>query len=72
MPTYEEQLEQVQTAIAAIEGGAQSWSISTSQSTRTYTRADLKTLYDRERFLELKIERRKRGGVRIQYGVPER
>ena len=72
MPTYEEQLEQVQTAIAAIEGGAQSWSISTSQSTRTYTRADLKTLYDRERFLELKIERRKRGGVRIQHGVPER
>lgn len=42
--TLAEQLTSVQTAITAIESGAQSISV----NGRSYTRADLKTLYDRE------------------------
>ena len=46
------QLETVQTAIAAIEGGAQSYSI----SGRSLTRADLPSLYKRERELLSRLE----------------
>ena len=45
----ETQLERVQAAIAAIESGAQSYSI----GGRTLTKADLKTLYEREKDLKL-------------------
>ena len=61
----EQQLASVQAAIAAIEGGAQSYSI----LGRNMTRADLKTLYDREARLEAKIARANRGGMRVTYGV---
>ena len=53
MATLAQRLASVQEAIAAIEGGAQSISI----AGRTYTRANLQTLYDREDMLESKIER---------------
>ncbi len=42
-----EKLESVQAAIAAIEGGAQSYSM----GGRSLNRGDLKTLYEREREL---------------------
>ena len=47
----ETQLERVQAAIAAIESGSQSYSI----GGRTLTKADLKTLYEREKDLKLSL-----------------
>jgi hypothetical protein len=60
------QLERVQAAIAAIESGTQSHSI----LGRTFTRADLATLYEREKELLVRVDREARGGIRIQRGVP--
>jgi hypothetical protein len=54
MATLAQQLTSVQDAISAIEGGAQSI---TSADGRTYTRASLATLYDREKSLLLRTER---------------
>jgi len=51
MKTLAEQLESVQSAIEIIEGGAASISI----NGRQLTRADLKTLYDREASLLRRI-----------------
>ncbi|MHC4617221.1 MAG: hypothetical protein ACYTEQ_05650 [Planctomycetota bacterium] len=51
MATLAEQLASVQAAIAAIEGGAQSYSL----NNRTYVFGDLKTLYERERHLLARI-----------------
>lgn len=51
MATLAEQLTSVQTAITAIETGGQSVSV----NGRNYTRADLKTLYDREERLRKQI-----------------
>lgn len=51
MATLAQQLESVQAAIEAIEGGAQSYTIEGF----TYTRASLKTLYAREERLLNKI-----------------
>ncbi len=51
--TLAQKLTRVQTAIAKIENGAQSISV----EGRTYTRANLQTLYDRETQLETKIAR---------------
>lgn len=65
--TYEEQMEEVQTAIATIESGAQSYSI----GNRSFTRADLGTLYDREKWLRKMATREAAGGLKIQYGVTE-
>lgn len=67
MPTYEEQLVSVQTAIAAIESGAQSYSI----AGRSLSRADLRTLYERERWLRAQVDRASRGGgIRVRLGTP--
>ena len=66
--TTTEKLESVQAAIAAIEGGAQSYSI----SGRSLTRANLAELYKQERFLEKKLARESAGGIGIQYAVPEK
>jgi len=57
MTTLAEQLASVQAAIAAIESGAQS----TASEGESLTRADLKTLYDREEKLLNKIDRADRG-----------
>lgn len=64
--TLEDKLTRVQTAIAAIETGGQS----VSYEGRTVTKGDLKTLYERESYLEKKIERKTRGGIRMRGGVP--
>ena len=66
--TYEQQLEEVQAAISAIEGGAQSYSI----GGRSLARADLKTLYEREKQLRSDVAREKRGGMPVKRGVPQR
>lgn len=58
MKTYEEQLDSVQAAIAAIEGGAQKYEM----DGRTVERAELKTLYDREARLMRLVKRAQAGG----------
>lgn len=65
--TYLQQLEEVQAAIGAIEGGAQSYAV----NGRSLTRADLKTLYDREKFLRIQVDRDTNKGLKVQYVVPE-
>lgn len=65
--TYTDQLDEVQLAITAIEGGAQSY---TGTSGRSVTRADLKTLYDREERLLLKVQRETSGGIRVRGVTP--
>jgi hypothetical protein len=60
MATLAEQLASVQAAIAEIEGGAQSTS---SRDGRRRDRADLATLYAREKDLMRRIGRQGGGGV---------
>ena len=65
--THAEQLVRVQAAIAAIESGAQS----ASYDGRTVTRADLRTLYERERHLRRMVARAGRGGgIRVRGITP--
>lgn len=63
--TYAEQLEDVQTAIAAIESGAQSQSM----QNRSITRADLSTLYLREKWLRVMVDRETSGGIGVNYVI---
>lgn len=65
--TYSEQLDEVQAAITKIESGAQSY---TGTSGRQLTRADLKTLYDREERLLQKVQRETSGGIRVRGVTP--
>lgn len=59
--SYEVQLERVQTLIGRIEeSGVQGYSV----GGQTYTKADLKTLYDRETVLLRRIKRRQDDGSR--------
>lgn len=60
------QLERVQAAIAAIESGAQSFTV----LGRMYQRGDLKTLYEREEQLLRRQTQETRGGSRIRLGRP--
>lgn len=60
------QLARVQATIAAIESGNQSSTV----LGRTFTKADLATLYERERYLKREIARQARGGLLVQRGVP--
>lgn len=64
--SYTVQLERVQGAIAAIESGAQTYTLDGV----TYTRGDLGTLYKREERLRPLAEREGRAGARVRYGVP--
>lgn len=68
LKTYTEQLESVQSAIAAIEAGAQSLEI----SGRKYTKGDLATLYAREeRLMPLAArESAGRSGIRVRGITP--
>jgi hypothetical protein len=68
--SYQSQLESVQAAIAAIEGGAQSYSI----AGRSLTRGDLSTLYEREQWLRGQVTREEanggRAGIRVRGMTP--
>lgn len=55
--SYQVQLERVQAAIAAIESGAQSYAV----EGRQFTKADLRTLYEREKYLREMVEREANG-----------
>ena len=61
MATLAERLLSVQTAIAAIESGAQS----TATLGDTLTRPDLQTLYNQEAKLLNQIDRESRGRVTV-------
>jgi len=68
--TYAQQLEEVQAAIAAVEGGAQGYTITTAVGSRDVKRPDLQWLYPREKWLRSMVARESRGGVRVRYGTP--
>lgn len=61
--TVTEQLESVQTAIAAIESGAQSYEL----HGRSFTKANLETLYKREENLLSRHEAEQGAGPRIRH-----
>ena len=63
--SYSQQLEEVQAAIAKIEEGGQAYNV----EMYGLTRANLKTLYDREQYLRRMVEREENGGIKIQYGI---
>lgn len=62
--SYSTQLDRVQTAIAAVESGAQAYDV----AGRSLTRADLSTLYKRETYLRGRVAReaRPRSGARVR------
>jgi hypothetical protein len=64
--SYSVQLDRVQAAIGAIESGNQSYTI----QNRTFTKADLGLLYNRERFLRGQVAKQAAGGIRVQRVVP--
>ncbi len=64
--TYAEQLDDVQNAIFAIESGAQQFQI----NNRMLTRANLKTLYEREIYLMKQVNRDTYGGIRVRGVTP--
>jgi len=65
--TYAQQLDEVQAAISAIEGGAQDYTI----GTRRVLKGDLATLYEREKWLRAMTDREARGGgVRQRQIIP--
>ena len=63
---YEDQLTSVQAAIQKIVDGGQD----VTYNGKRVTYGDLQTLYDRERFLQTRIDRQARGGIRVRRGVP--
>lgn len=64
--TTQQQLDAVDAAIAAIEGGAQSISV----LGRLYQRGSLQALYDERHRLEQKLVQESRGGSRIRLARP--
>lgn len=66
MATKAEQLASVQDAIMAIQNGAQSYTV----DGHAVTRADLDTLYRREKYLESAIARQRTGGIRVRGVIP--
>ena len=67
--TYAEQLLEVQTAIATIEIGSQSYSM----GSRSLIRGDLSTLYAREKWLRTMADREENSGgkIKMQYGMSD-
>lgn len=63
--TLQAKLDRVRKAIETIENGGQS----VSYEGRNVTKADLKTLYEREAMLEKRIARKGRG-IRSKGGTP--
>ena len=67
MSSIQDKLDRVRAAIEAIETGGQS----ISYEGRSVSKADLKTLYEREAYLEQRLARQQRGGgIRTRGGSP--
>lgn len=63
--TYEEQLVEVQQAITDVLTGAQE----AYYNNQKVKKADLAVLQERERWLLAKVNRKKRGGIRVRGGT---
>jgi hypothetical protein len=71
MATYAEQLASVQAAITAIENPSGSGGQEIEFEGKRRTRADLRTLYARERQLRVMVAREVRGGgIRMRRIIP--
>lgn len=67
MSDIQDKLDRVRVAIEAVETGGQS----VSYEGRSVSKADLKTLYEREAYLEQRLARQQRGGgIRTRGGAP--
>lgn len=64
--TTQQQLDAVDAAITAIEGGAQSFTV----LGRLYQRGDLQKLYAERHRLEQKLQQEARGGSRVRLARP--
>lgn len=64
--TYQQQLEDVQTAIAEIETRGQSVDV----NGRQFTRANIARLYEREKYLRRMAARESSGGIVVRKAVP--
>lgn len=71
LETKQQQLEEVRAAITKILTHGQSYQIMDGSAQRLLTRANLKTLQDMERKLELDVARLERGGIGVNYGMPK-
>ncbi len=74
MPTTleikQQQLNEVREAISAVLTRGQSFMTQDGGMQRQVNRANLKALQEREKQLELEIDRIERGGIGISYGLP--
>jgi hypothetical protein len=68
--TLQQQLDDVDAAIARIEGGAQSYTVSGAESGVSYTRADLAELYKQRDRLQAAVNRGTTGGIRTRLARP--
>lgn len=64
--SYTTQLERVQSAINAVESGAQSYTL----KGRMMLRGDLETLYTREAYLRRMVSSDATGGIVLVGGIP--
>lgn len=64
--TTQQQLDDLDAAITAIEGGAQSFTV----LGRLYQRGNIRDYYEERDRLERKLEREKRGGSRVRLARP--
>jgi len=64
--TYQAQLEEVQTLISAIMTGGQAY----SNHGRSFTKADLSVLHEREIYLRRMAAREAAGGIAVVGGTP--
>lgn len=67
----QQQLKEIQSTISKIQTHGQSYVVMDGGAQRHLTRANLKTLMERERQLELEISRMQRSGGVVIYGLPK-
>ena len=71
LETKQQQLEEVRKAISAVMLRGQSYQIQDGGAMRLVTRANLRYLQEREKKLELEVDRLSRGGIGVSYGFPK-
>lgn len=71
LETKQSQLEEVRAAISKIMTHGSSYLIMDGSAQRQLTRANLKQLMEREKYLETEVARLERGGIGVNYGLPQ-
>lgn len=71
LETKQQQLEEVRASISKILTHGQSYQIMDGGAQRLLTRANLKQLMEREKYLETEVGRLERGGIGVNYGMPQ-